>query len=109
MYRTILDYNFNSTLGTCYKFHLNSARWIDASSLCHIEESYLAIIDTQAEADFFVEMARITEKEEIISGSIHLGFRKERGFWNTVKSKVQKLLYFFIIDGELSEQYLKAI
>ncbi|XP_026329053.1 secretory phospholipase A2 receptor-like [Hyposmocoma kahamanoa] len=81
-----LDYKYNGTLGGCYKFHLNTARWIDAFNFCQLEESYLAIIDSQAESDFFVEMANITEKEEITSGSIHLGFSKIGGNWITVKN-----------------------
>lgn len=87
--KTLSDYSYNSTLGGCYKFHLNSASWYDAASLCEYEESYLAIIDSQAESDFFMDMTKLTEKEEITSGSIHLGFYKKDGNWVTVKSKLK--------------------
>ncbi|KAJ2946198.1 hypothetical protein O0L34_g5133 [Tuta absoluta] len=83
------DYIFNETLGRCYKFHSVPKTWDEAVSVCQAEESYLAVINSQAEADFLVQLAQ--QKNDynapglFYKGHLHLGFRKRQGGdWETV-------------------------
>lgn len=81
---------FNKTLRKCYKFHLTPKDWSDASVTCHAEQSYLAIIQSQAEADHLVQMTADAPKDKVsgnfMSGAVHLGFHKSNTEgWKTVK------------------------
>ncbi|XP_041977376.1 C-type mannose receptor 2-like [Aricia agestis] len=82
-----LDYEYVDTLGRCYKLHLTPRTWSDAYAVCRMEQSYLAIANTQGEAKYLAKlMDRASSHNEIeYSGAIHLGFKKI-GTWKTTHS-----------------------
>ncbi|CAH2073664.1 unnamed protein product, partial [Iphiclides podalirius] len=73
-----LDYKYNENLGRCYKFHLNPLNWRDALEACDAEQSYLAIINSQEEADYLVNITERAPKDKVtgwyLRGAVHLGF-----------------------------------
>ncbi|KAJ2947450.1 hypothetical protein O0L34_g17233 [Tuta absoluta] len=86
------DYSFNETLDRCYKFHSVPKNWTEAMSVCHAEQSHLAVTNSLAEADFLVQLARhnyndkapgLTLREQIL-----LGFHNRLGDgWKTIKDE----------------------
>ncbi|XP_041977473.1 macrophage mannose receptor 1-like [Aricia agestis] len=78
------DYEFVDILGRCYKLHLTPRTWSDAYAVCRMEQSYLAIPNTQGEAKYLAKlMDRAALHKDIeYSGVIHLGFKKT-GTWKT--------------------------
>ncbi|KAJ0174719.1 hypothetical protein K1T71_009827 [Dendrolimus kikuchii] len=92
---------YNDTLDKCYKFHGTPMSWRDAYAVCYHEQSYLAIADSQDEADFFTtfieEGGTILEYSLAISDSydeaLWLGFQNIYGEgWITVKDTPVKVL-----------------
>ncbi|XP_026329389.1 macrophage mannose receptor 1-like [Hyposmocoma kahamanoa] len=84
------DYIFNQKLGKCYKFHLTPKNWTDAITTCSAEQSYLAIIESQVEADHLVQMTADAPKHKVhgdyLAGTVHLGFHKKYSDeWKTIK------------------------
>ncbi|CAB3254834.1 unnamed protein product [Arctia plantaginis] len=85
-----LDYTFNEKLGRCYKFHLKPLNWTEAYAVCSTEQAYLAVINTQAEADYLVAMTESAPKNQVtgdfMAGAVLLGFhdRSDEG-WQTVR------------------------
>ncbi|XP_026329613.1 secretory phospholipase A2 receptor-like isoform X2 [Hyposmocoma kahamanoa] len=84
------DYKFEQQFRKCYKFHLTPKNWTEASTTCSAEQSYLAIIESQAEADYLVKMTADAPKNKVtgdfMSGAVHLGFHnKNSEGWKTVK------------------------
>ncbi|XP_021181291.3 C-type mannose receptor 2 [Helicoverpa armigera] len=84
-----LDYVFNLELGRCYKFHSAPKNWTEAYAACSAEQSYLAVINTQAEADLLVRTAEAASQRQArrteLTGVVHLGFhnRLDEG-WQAV-------------------------
>ncbi|KAI5646938.1 lectin c-type domain-containing protein [Phthorimaea operculella] len=86
------DYVFSETLNRCYKFHSVPKNWTEAVSMCHAEQSYLAVINSQAEADFLVRLATKHHDDEApgltLRGQILSGFHNRLGEgWKTVKGE----------------------
>ncbi|XP_011564302.3 uncharacterized protein LOC105394158 isoform X1 [Plutella xylostella] len=84
------SYLYDNTLGKCYKFHLTPMNWTDAYSVCAAEQSYLAVINSQKEADHLVkttnEAPRDTIKGDYLRGAVHLGFHnRDDDGWKTVR------------------------
>ncbi|XP_073943839.1 uncharacterized protein isoform X1 [Choristoneura fumiferana] len=84
------SYVFNKDLGKCYKFHLTPMNWTDAHAMCSIEQSYLAIINSQAEADYLVKVTEEAPKSKIkgnfLSGAVYLGYHnRDDDGWKTIK------------------------
>nr|AQY54441.1 immulectin 5 [Hepialus xiaojinensis] len=50
-----LAYFPNYNTSSCYKLHLTPKTWTDAFATCHAEQSYLAIVNSADEAQFFKE------------------------------------------------------
>ncbi|CAH3999182.1 unnamed protein product [Pieris brassicae] len=50
------DYHLESRTGSCYKFHLIARNWTRAFMTCAAEGAYLAIINSDAEAEFLKEL-----------------------------------------------------
>nr|UEP64337.1 teratocyte lectin c-type domain [Cotesia flavipes] len=85
-----MDYNYNENLGKCYKFHLKPRTWPDAYVICNAEQSYLAVIDSPAEANYLKELTDKTSKDNIrgdyLKGAVLLGFHNRSGDgWKTIK------------------------
>ncbi|XP_032513844.2 macrophage mannose receptor 1-like isoform X1 [Danaus plexippus] len=83
-----MGYVYNE-LGRCYKFHLNPRSWYEAVKICDAEQSYLAIINSDAEADVLVNITKNAPKDDIedtnyLNGAVHLGF-KFNHIWKTIK------------------------
>uniref|UniRef100_A0A2A4K0G1 C-type lectin domain-containing protein n=1 Tax=Heliothis virescens TaxID=7102 RepID=A0A2A4K0G1_HELVI len=101
-----LDYVFNLEQGRCYKFHKKPMNWTDAYAACNAEQSYLAVINTQSEADLLVRMTEAVIKTKATgTGAVHLGFhnRLDEG-WQAVRGTALEdtgyALWGRIKDGE---------
>ncbi|CAH0721768.1 unnamed protein product, partial [Brenthis ino] len=83
-----MSYEYNKNLGRCYKFHLTPSNWTDAYATCNTELSYLAVINSQAEADYLKELTEKAKKHEVqgdfLRGAVHLGFRLRKNKWQTI-------------------------
>ncbi|XP_014370527.2 C-type mannose receptor 2 isoform X3 [Papilio machaon] len=85
-----LDYEYNEDLGRCYKFHLYPRSWKDAVETCDAEQAYLAIINSQLEAEHLVNITANAPKDKIKGkykrGIVHLGFIYDKtiGDWKTI-------------------------
>ncbi|XP_013146398.1 PREDICTED: C-type mannose receptor 2-like isoform X2 [Papilio polytes] len=85
-----LDYKYNEDLGRCYKFHLFPLSWKDALEACDAEQAYLAIINSQLEAEHLVNITALAPKDKVkgayIRGAVHLGFSYDKTIddWKTV-------------------------
>ncbi|KAL0894022.1 hypothetical protein ABMA27_014088 [Loxostege sticticalis] len=83
------DYVFEDNLGKCYKFHLGPKTWPEAYAICNAELSYLAVINSQDEADHLKKMTELAPKDHVqgnfLRGAVHLGFHKRGGEWKTIK------------------------
>ncbi|XP_072943532.1 macrophage mannose receptor 1-like [Epargyreus clarus] len=81
-------YKYNQDLARCYKFHLTPKNWTDAYTICYAEQSYLAVINSDAEAAYLVNMTAEAPKDNVqgdyLRGAVHLGFHNRDG-WITVK------------------------
>ncbi|XP_047527581.1 C-type mannose receptor 2-like isoform X1 [Vanessa atalanta] len=81
-------YEYVKKLGRCYKFHLTPMNWTDAFTVCNTEQSYLAVINSQDEADHLVDMTRKAPKDNVegnyVRGAVHLGFQFKRNRWQTI-------------------------
>ncbi|KAM3963156.1 C-type lectin 10 [Aphomia sociella] len=89
------DYVYSETFGRCYKFHLTPKNWTEAYVTCNAEESFLAVIESQKEADYFVELTQKAPKDQVqgnyLRGAVLLGFHKidDEG-WKTIKGNPLK-------------------
>ncbi|KAI5652064.1 lectin c-type domain-containing protein [Phthorimaea operculella] len=86
------DYALNQTLNRCYKFHNDVKNWTEAMTVCNAEQSYLAIINSQEEADFFVDLIAREKNESAIGltlkGAVYLGFHDRLGNgWQTIQGQ----------------------
>ncbi|XP_075969750.1 C-type mannose receptor 2-like [Anticarsia gemmatalis] len=85
-----LDYIFNEQVGKCYKFHVKPLNWTEAYAVCSAERSYLAVINTEVEANFLTTLTMGAPKDRVpgnfMHGAILLGFhsRLDEG-WKTVR------------------------
>lgn len=64
--------------------------WTDAHAMCSVEQSYLAIINTQAEADYLVKITEEAPKSKVkgnfLSGAVYLGYHnRDNDGWKTIK------------------------
>ncbi|KAI5646937.1 lectin c-type domain-containing protein [Phthorimaea operculella] len=87
------DYTFNKDLNRCYKFHPRPKNWTEAITICSAEQSYLSIINSQAEADFLVQLTEQKKKSNApgltLNGAVLLGFhnRLNDEEWKTIKGQ----------------------
>lgn len=62
--------------------------WTDAYTVCNTEQSYLAIINSQDEANHLKELTAKTKKDQVqgdfLRGAVHLGYRLKKGRWKTI-------------------------
>ncbi|XP_023935049.1 macrophage mannose receptor 1 isoform X2 [Bicyclus anynana] len=83
-------YEYNEAKGRCYKFHLQPMNWSDAYTVCNSEQSYLAIINDEAEANILANLTSRAPKDKVegnyLRGAVHLGFKNNKG-WKTIKGK----------------------
>ncbi|CAB3242419.1 unnamed protein product [Arctia plantaginis] len=88
-----LDYKFNKEQSRCYKFHSKPYNWPEAHAVCNAEQSYLAVINSQAEAEHLVALTTLAPKytvnKDFQSGIVLLGFhnRQDEG-WETVRGSL---------------------
>ncbi|XP_026764354.2 macrophage mannose receptor 1-like isoform X1 [Galleria mellonella] len=105
------DYTYSETLNRCYKFHLTPKNWNEAYATCIAEQSFLAVIENQAEADYFVKLIREAPKHTVqvnySRGTVFLGFHNIDGeYWKTVNGAAlegigySKWGYFYGDDNE---------
>lgn len=71
--------------------------WSDAYTVCNTEQSYLAVINSQDEADFLVNLTNNTPKDNVegnfLRGAVHLGFQFKKNRWQTIIRS--KLLFYY--------------
>ncbi|KAJ0180626.1 hypothetical protein K1T71_004030 [Dendrolimus kikuchii] len=84
------NYIYNDDLSKCYKLHLTPMNWSEAYSICSNEQSYLAILNNQFEADYLSKLVENAPKDNILqpylAGAVHLGFQNLNGEgWTTIK------------------------
>lgn len=84
------SYHYNKDFGKCYKFHLSPMNWTDAHAVCSAEQSYLAVINSQSEADYLVKITEEAPKSKVkgnfLSGAVYLGFHnRDNDGWKTIK------------------------
>ncbi|KPI91590.1 Hemolymph lipopolysaccharide-binding protein [Papilio xuthus] len=87
-----LDYKFNKELNKCYKFHTQPKSWRDAEKICEAEQAYLAIPNSQQEADHLSKITNDNPKNYegyYLSGAVHLGYRFDETIedWVTLKGE----------------------
>ncbi|RVE55020.1 hypothetical protein evm_000439 [Chilo suppressalis] len=85
-----IGYNYSETVGNCYKLHLIPRTWTDAFIICNAEHSYLAIVDSNAEAEYLKQLFLNAPKNNIVGDYLRdevlLGFHNRNGDgWKTVK------------------------
>ncbi|CAF4937346.1 unnamed protein product [Pieris macdunnoughi] len=89
-------YEYVEQLGRCYKFHTNPRNWTEAFRACNAEQGYLAIIDSQGEADHLVNVTKMAKKDDVegnyLRGAIHLGFVKKNSMWRSIMGRPLKSL-----------------
>ncbi|CAH2073666.1 unnamed protein product, partial [Iphiclides podalirius] len=84
-----LDYRYDDELGRCYKFHATAQSWTEAALVCDIEQSYLAVLNSDVEAKHLakitgdsVDTNRVTSN---LCNSVALGFsNKDNEGWKTI-------------------------
>ncbi|XP_072943530.1 lymphocyte antigen 75-like [Epargyreus clarus] len=85
----VAGYKYNKQMDRCYKFHLTPANWTEAYTICHAEQSYLAIINSQLEDEVLINITAAAPKDNIegsyLRGAVHLGFHDKNGIWETIK------------------------
>ncbi|KAJ8725741.1 hypothetical protein PYW08_003924 [Mythimna loreyi] len=87
-----LDYTFNNKNGKCYKLHTTPLNWNEAKAVCQLEQSSLAKVHNQLDADYLAKLTKSTPiprvKAKYQRGIYHLGFynRLNEG-WRTVGGK----------------------
>ncbi|XP_049867539.1 C-type mannose receptor 2-like [Pectinophora gossypiella] len=84
------DYIYNEALEACYKFHIDPKNWTEAVTVCNAEQSYLAVINSQMEADYLVKLTEDAKKDKVsglsVTGAVSLGFHnRDGGGWKTIK------------------------
>ncbi|KAF9421848.1 hypothetical protein HW555_002288, partial [Spodoptera exigua] len=85
-------YTFNEYTGNCYKFHTKPMTWFDAYRTCIMEQSNLAMIDSELQRNLLRNLTKdavtIRIQEAYQKGIFHLGFhnRYDHG-WETTKGK----------------------
>ncbi|KAJ8725733.1 hypothetical protein PYW08_003916 [Mythimna loreyi] len=84
-----VDYIYNNVNGNCYKLHTTPMSWTEAYAVCQAEQSTLAVVRSQSDADFLAKLSESTPKPRVTGkyqrGIYHLGFhnRLNEG-WQTV-------------------------
>ncbi|CAH1645988.1 unnamed protein product [Spodoptera littoralis] len=85
-------YTHSKQTGSCYKLHTKPMKWLDAYTTCRIEQSNLAVIDSQTERNVLVNLtthaSALLISETYQKGIFHLGFHNRyNNGWVTVKEK----------------------
>ncbi|XP_068629370.1 macrophage mannose receptor 1-like [Battus philenor] len=60
-------YVYNNEVGRCYKFHDTPLNWKDAALVCDIEQSYLAIINSETEAKYLANITKNAFNDIVIT------------------------------------------
>ncbi|XP_013146066.1 PREDICTED: C-type mannose receptor 2-like [Papilio polytes] len=87
-----LDYKYSRELNKCYKFHTLPKTWKFAAQICEAEQAYLAIPNSQQEADYLSKITNESPKNyggQHLNGVVHLGFRYNETLddWITLKDE----------------------
>ncbi|XP_013180342.1 PREDICTED: C-type mannose receptor 2-like [Papilio xuthus] len=90
-----LDYKYSKELNKCYKFHTQPKSWRFAADICESEQAYLAIPNSQQEADYLSKITNEDPKNyggRYLSGVVHLGYRYNETLhdWITLKGDTLK-------------------
>uniref|UniRef100_A0A2A4JYM8 C-type lectin domain-containing protein n=1 Tax=Heliothis virescens TaxID=7102 RepID=A0A2A4JYM8_HELVI len=94
------DYTFNKDIGKCYKLHTTPLSWSNAYGVCTIEQSHLAVINSQMEADYLASLVASAPAPKVegnyMRGIYHLGFHnKFNEGWRTIKdTPIQEELWW---------------
>ncbi|XP_013180701.1 PREDICTED: macrophage mannose receptor 1-like isoform X2 [Papilio xuthus] len=84
-----LEYRYSDETSRCYKLHSTPANWTEAALVCDIEHSYLAVINSEVEAQHLAMLIGDAFSTNDITpnacSSIALGFsKKDKTGWKTV-------------------------
>ncbi|KAJ8722607.1 hypothetical protein PYW07_003787 [Mythimna separata] len=87
-----LDYVFSKDTGRCFKVHTTPLTWVEASAMCEVEHTSLAMITSRLEAYHLVKLTESTRSPKILEnyqrGIYHLGFHNKLGEgWQTLTGK----------------------
>ncbi|CAH0701709.1 unnamed protein product [Spodoptera exigua] len=91
-------YTFNEYTGNCYKLHTKPMTWFDAYRTCIMEQSNLAMIDSELQRNLLRNLTKdavtIRIQEAYQKGIFHLGFhnRYDHG-WATTKGKPLEMVH----------------
>ncbi|XP_063380575.1 macrophage mannose receptor 1-like [Cydia fagiglandana] len=87
-------YIYNAKIGSCYKFHREDKWWKDAFASCDSEGAYLAIINSDDEAEVLKKLFRANQYgrregqvPDWVNEVAHIGFvdwGREGGLWMTI-------------------------
>ncbi|XP_013146067.1 PREDICTED: macrophage mannose receptor 1-like [Papilio polytes] len=83
------EYRYSEETSRCYKLHQTPATWSEAALVCDIEESYLAVISSEVEAQYLAELTSdafsINDITPIPCNFIALGISiKDKTGWKTI-------------------------
>ncbi|CAK1547067.1 unnamed protein product [Leptosia nina] len=80
------DYIFDKRTGHCYKFHTVHRNWTRAFMTCSAEGAYLAIVNSETEAEVMRDLFATHPANTIKYDTVLVGFHDwgERGTWTTV-------------------------
>lgn len=89
---SLSEYRYSEETSRCYKLHQTSATWSEAALVCDIEESYLAVISSEVEAQYLAELTSdafsINDITPIPCNFIALGISiKDKTGWKTILGK----------------------
>ncbi|XP_014370346.2 macrophage mannose receptor 1-like [Papilio machaon] len=84
-----LEYRFSDETSRCYKLHSYPATWSEAALVCDIEQSYLAVINSEIEAQHLAMLTgdafSTNDITSNLCSSIALGFNnKSKTGWETI-------------------------
>nr|QWY13121.1 IML24 [Mythimna separata] len=83
-------YTFSEDLSKCYKLHTTPLNWMDAHTVCRTEQTYLAMVSNQLEAEYLANVTESASSRRIegdyVKGIFHAGFHNtlNKG-WQTVR------------------------
>ncbi|KAJ8725867.1 hypothetical protein PYW08_004050 [Mythimna loreyi] len=85
-----LGYTLFEAVGKCYKLHTTPLSWTEAHTVCHAEQTHLAVVSDQVEADYLANLTESAARRRIegnyLKGMFHAGFHNRlHENWQTVR------------------------